>query len=125
MINADRVLLRRAVDNLLDNARRYSDAGTTIRLSARQREGGLRIAVSDEGVGIDPLDVEHVFSPFFRGERSRSRATGGAGIGLTLVRKVVAAHGGTVGIESAPGDGTTVNLDLPCLRLVSPESPEG
>jgi len=111
--SADRVLMRRVVENLLDNARKYSDAGTTIRIRASGTKNGVRVAVADDGTGIDAADLKKVFTPFFRSDKSRSRSTGGVGLGLALARRVVEAHGGTIEIASTPGAGTTVTLVLP------------
>jgi two-component system, OmpR family, sensor kinase len=69
--------------------------------------------VGDQGLGIPPEDIPHVFVPFFRGERSRSRGTGGVGLGLTLAKRIVEAHGGTIEVSSAKGAGTTVLVELP------------
>lgn len=111
-LHADPVLLRRVVDNLLENAHRYcEDMASPIRLEARA-ERGINIEVIDRGAGIDPEDLPRVFSPFFRAERSRARATGGLGLGLTLVKRIVEAHGGEVHIESRPGQ-TRVVVTLP------------
>ncbi|MFO0659915.1 MAG: HAMP domain-containing sensor histidine kinase [Polyangiaceae bacterium] len=117
-IMADVVLLRRAVDNLLDNARKYSDAGSVVSLQLRSSGAGVEIVVKDQGIGIDEADQEHVFTPFFRTERSRAKTIGGVGLGLTLVQKVAQAHGGTVSLESRRGEGTTVRLVLPFARAL-------
>ncbi len=109
----DRVLVRRAVDNLLQNARRYSDPGHAIRLTAVAAADGVRVSVIDDGIGMSADEMRHVFTPFFRGDQSRSRATGGAGLGLALVQQVVEAHGGAIAIDSAPGAGTRVSFTLP------------
>jgi signal transduction histidine kinase len=105
----DRTLVRRALMNLLDNARKYSPADTEIRLVI---EDGGTITVNDGGGGIDPADLPHVFEPFFRADRSRSRATGGVGLGLTFVRTVAALHQGQVSVHSQPGAGSTFRLSL-------------
>jgi two-component system OmpR family sensor kinase len=116
-LSADSVLLRRVVDNLLENARKFSDQGTIIRLSARLTHEGVTITVGDRGSGIEPRDLAHVFTPFFRGDRSRSRSTGGVGLGLALARRVVEAHGGRIDIASEPGQGTTVTVALPASAV--------
>ncbi|XYI01048.1 sensor histidine kinase [Sorangium sp. So ce1128] len=110
---ADAMLVRRVLDNLLENARKYSEPGSTIRVSAAGSAAGVTIAITDSGIGIDEADLQHVFTPFFRSDRSRSRATGGVGLGLGLSRRIVEAHGGTIEIQSTPNRGTTVTLDLP------------
>lgn len=112
----DPVLVRRVVDNLLENAHKYSRAaGGPIALEARRADGGVTIVVRDRGVGLAPADLARVFEPFFRADRSRSKATGGLGLGLTLVRHVVAAHGGTVDLASEPGAGTVATVTLPAV----------
>ncbi|PTL84186.1 cell wall metabolism sensor histidine kinase WalK [Vitiosangium sp. GDMCC 1.1324] len=112
-LEADPVLLRRAFDNLLDNAGKYSEPHTTVRLLARPLDNGLQVEVRDEGIGIDANDLPHLFTPFFRSDRSRARKTGGVGLGLALARRIVIAHGGTLTLESQPGQGTTARVILP------------
>ncbi|MFP2930836.1 ATP-binding protein, partial [Pyxidicoccus sp. 3LG] len=102
-LDADPVLLRRALDNLLDNAGKYSEPGTPVRLRARRAEAGLQFEVVDEGIGIDAADLPRIGTPFFRTDRSRARRTGGVGLGLALARRIVDAHGGTLVLESQPG----------------------
>jgi signal transduction histidine kinase len=113
MLEADPVLLRRALDNLLDNAGKYSEPRTTVQLLARPLEHGFQVEVRDEGIGIDANDLPHLFTPFFRSDRSRARRTGGVGLGLALARRIVVAHGGTLTLESQPGQGTTARVILP------------
>ncbi|WP_437947621.1 HAMP domain-containing sensor histidine kinase [Sorangium sp. So ce296] len=110
---ADRSLLRRAIDNLLDNAQKYSDADAPVTLRARLDGGAAVIEVEDRGVGIPEEDLPHLFRPFFRGDQSRTRATGGVGLGLMLARRIVEAHGGRLEIESRVGEGTTARIALP------------
>lgn len=109
----DAALLRRVLSNLVDNAQKYSDAGTPITLRARVVGERVRLEVADRGIGIDAADLTAVFTPFFRSDRSRARATGGVGLGLAIARKIVVAHGGVIGVTSAPGAGTTVHVELP------------
>ncbi len=119
-ISGDPSLLRRVIDNLLDNAHKYSPAGAPIRVSAELRGGDrVAVAVADHGIGIPPEDLERVFTPFFRSDRSRSRATGGVGLGLALAKRIVGAHGGEITVRSPPGDGTTVSFLVPVCRTVS------
>ncbi|HET9300963.1 MAG TPA: HAMP domain-containing sensor histidine kinase [Candidatus Polarisedimenticolaceae bacterium] len=112
-LSADLPLLRRALDNLLDNACKFSDADRPIALAARAHGEGVAIAVRDRGIGIDPADQARLFTPFFRADRSRARDTGGVGLGLVLSRGIVEAHGGTLSVESRPGEGTTFTVRLP------------
>ncbi|MFL5272774.1 MAG: sensor histidine kinase, partial [Anaeromyxobacteraceae bacterium] len=110
---ADPGLLRRVLDNLLDNARKYSDGAAPVTLVARGDGGALAVEVRDQGIGIDAADLERLFTPFFRTDRSRARGTGGVGLGLALARKVVEAHGGRIAAESAPGEGTAIRFSVP------------
>jgi two-component system, OmpR family, sensor kinase len=112
-LDVDPALLRRVLDNLLDNARKYSDDGAPIKLSARREGGRLSVEVHDQGIGLDEADMARLFTPFFRSDRSRARGTGGVGLGLALAKRVVEAHGGRIGAESAPGKGTRVSFSVP------------
>jgi signal transduction histidine kinase len=112
-LEGDPVLLRRALDNLLDNARKYSAPETEIAVRAARRGDELVLQVIDRGEGMSREDLERLFAPFFRADRSRARRTGGVGLGLTLTRRIVEAHGGSVRAESTPGVGTTMTVVLP------------
>jgi signal transduction histidine kinase len=112
-LEADPGLLDRVLDNVLDNAAKYSDAASPITLSASEAEGGAAIVVRDWGIGISSEDLQRVFTPFFRGDRSRTRDTGGVGLGLALAKRIVEAHGGRITLESRPGEGTNVRVWLP------------
>ncbi len=108
-----RTQLRRAVSNLLDNAGRH--ARTTVRAAVHVRDGRVRILVDDDGPGIPEEDRERVFERFTRLDTHRARdgATGGAGLGLSLVRRIAQLHHGTASIDTAPLGGARVVLDLP------------
>lgn len=110
---ADEPLLAGVLDNLLENAAKYSDPATPIALSLRASDGGIEIAVRDQGVGMGPQDLARAFTPFFRADKSRTRDTGGAGLGLALARRIVEAHGGRISLESLPARGTTARIWLP------------
>ncbi|MBX3192412.1 MAG: HAMP domain-containing histidine kinase [Labilithrix sp.] len=113
-IDADPVLIRRVVDNLLDNAHKYTEDPTEpIALEARADGDHVVIEVADRGVGIAKEDLARLFEPFFRADRSRTRATGGLGLGLALARRVVDAHGGTIAFTSELGAGTVARVRLP------------
>jgi two-component system, OmpR family, sensor kinase len=109
----DSMLLRRAVDNLLDNAAAYSDPATPITLAARDTGAGLVIQVIDHGIGIAAEHIPLLTRPFFRADPSRTRKTGGYGLGLSLCARIVASHGGQLGVDSQLGRGTTMTLHLP------------
>ncbi|MCM2422634.1 HAMP domain-containing sensor histidine kinase [Streptomyces sp. RKAG293] len=124
-LSADPLRLRQAVSNLVSNATRHTCAGDRITLRVRRGEDGLLIEVADTGTGIDPADLPHVFDRFWRAEKSRSRQTGGSGLGLSIVRKLVEAHGGTVSVASTPGSGTVFTLCLPARVNRPHASPSG
>jgi len=112
-VQGDRDQLARMLRNLVENAVKYSPAGSRIALTARRTDRDVSIEVGDQGVGIDAADLPHIFEPFFRADRSRTRRTGGSGLGLAIVRAIVQGHGGRIAVESAPGRGTTVQVCLP------------
>ncbi len=105
--------LEQIVVNLLSNALRYTDPGGSVTLAVLQEGGEAVLEVADTGIGISADDLPHVFTRFWRGEKSRSRATGGAGIGLSIVQELVRAHGGTIAVESAPGKGSMFRVSIP------------
>jgi signal transduction histidine kinase len=114
-LSADRALLRRVLGNLIDNARKYSDEGQPITIRASASGAMLELEVRDRGIGVEPADLPRLFTPFFRTDRSRARGTGGVGLGLTLARRIVEAHGGTIAFESQVGIGSTVRIRLPAM----------
>lgn len=124
VIEGDVALLRRVIDNLVDNARKYSEPKSPIALRVRREADGVLIAVIDHGMGIEAADLPHIFTPFFRADRSRTRKTGGVGLGLTLVRRIVTAHGGSVDVKSKVGQGTEVYVRLPRDGVRAPSASE-
>ncbi|MDH6521231.1 two-component system sensor histidine kinase BaeS [Streptomyces sp. SAI-135] len=112
-LDADPVRMRQALGNLVSNALRHTPAGGRVTLSARRDGEDTVLEVADTGTGIAPGDLAHVFDRFWRAEKSRSRRTGGSGLGLPIVRHLVAAHGGTVAAASEPGTGSVFTLRLP------------
>jgi signal transduction histidine kinase len=103
----------RVLSNLLGNALRHTPPGGTVRLEARREGLGVRVAICDTGEGIAAADLPHIFERFYRGEKSRSRATGGAGLGLAIAKGIIEAHGGEIGVESSRGEGTCFSFALP------------
>lgn len=100
--------------NLLSNAVRHTPAGGAITVRAQPSGGDIEVAVTDTGAGIDPAHLPHVFDRFYRADQSRARATGGAGLGLAIVRQLVTAHGGSITAESeGPGKGARFTVTLP------------
>ncbi|MEK9659621.1 MAG: ATP-binding protein [Chloroflexota bacterium] len=116
--DADPSRLRQVLENLVDNALRFTPAGGRITLRARwggmsadAGPGVVRLEVADTGTGIAPQHLPHVFERFYKADRSRR--DGGTGLGLAIVRHLVAAHGGTVGVESREGEGARLTVQLP------------
>jgi two-component system sensor histidine kinase BaeS len=112
-LDADPVRMRQVLGNLVSNAVRHTPADGTVTLSARRDGDDVVLEVADTGSGIAPDDLPHVFDRFWRAEKSRSRRTGGSGLGLPIVRHLVAAHGGSVEAASEPGSGSAFTLRLP------------
>jgi signal transduction histidine kinase len=112
-LRGDPSLLRRALDNLLDNAVKYSDAGAPVELDVQAAAQRFELRVIDSGRGMTPEELQHAFTPFWRADASRTRTTGGVGLGLALARRIARAHQGDVELTSRPGQGTTALLWLP------------
>lgn len=114
-LEADPALLRRVLDNLLENAVKFSDSSQPVELIGERATApdALVVTVRDHGMGIAPNDLERVFEPFFRSDPSRTRATGGVGLGLAVVRRIVEAHGGSVSVQSSKATGTQFRVVVP------------
>ncbi len=110
MIPLDEGMFIRAMENLVQNAIRYSPEGSTIRFSCVQIDASVIVAISNEGPGIDPADLPHVFNPFFRGAKDRKGP--GIGLGLSTVEAVISSHGWRISTASAPGE-TTFTIIMP------------
>ncbi len=117
MIDVDPVLFRRVVDNLLQNAHKYTpDTKLPIVLAVTGIADRIAFEVRDQGIGISAEDLPMIFTAFFRGDRSRSRETGGVGLGLTLAKRIVEAHGGTIAATSTIGAGSTLRITVPAQK---------
>jgi len=112
-VAGDRRQLVTAIYNLLENAVKYSDEGSSVLVRARTDGRWVDVEVQDHGIGIPRRDLERVFERFYRVDRARSRETGGTGLGLAIVRHVASNHAGEVQVESAEGEGSTFTLRLP------------
>ena len=118
-VSADLDRLGQVMNNLLSNAARYSAAGTSIRVTAVAVEAGVEIQVSDEGPGVAPEDCERIFEKFYRGKHGATLAVRGTGLGLAVARQLVEAHGGTIGVRSSLGQGSTFWVRLPIASQVA------
>ncbi len=106
-------LLRHAIMNLLDNAIKYSDPGTTVRVSVRREGESVKITVADQGCGIEKRHLERIFERFYRVDPTKSGKLGGTGLGLAIVKHIAEVHGGSVEVESRLGAGSSFTLVLP------------
>jgi heavy metal sensor kinase len=113
MVEADRMLLRHAIMNILHNAIRYSPEGSTVRVECFRRGEQALVEIADQGPGIAPEHRARVFERFYRIEKARSRAEGGAGLGLAIARLFVEQFGGSLGLSSEPGAGSCFRIELP------------
>jgi signal transduction histidine kinase len=114
-VRASAAQIRQVLDNLLDNALKYSSSGGIITVSCRPVNGKVAVYVTDTGQGIAADNLPHVFERFYRADKARSRSSGpgGTGLGLSIVRSVIKAHGGEISIDSQEGKGTSVRFTLP------------
>ena len=118
-VMADEALLRRVIAILLDNAFKYTPAPGKVTLSLENGGEMAIVAVQDSGVGIAPEDQSKIFERFYRVDKARSRAQGGTGLGLSIAQWIATQHGGSITVESRPGEGSTFRLQLP--KIASPE----
>lgn len=124
-LNADRHYIMRVLTNILSNAMKYSETGKyPVGIYVEEDEKETTIIIADHGEGIPAEKLPFVFEPFYRADRSRSRKSGGYGLGLSLCKKIMEAHGGSIKIESGAGNGTRVFLvfPTPSALLASPPS---
>jgi two-component system sensor histidine kinase SenX3 len=113
VVAGDELQLVSAVRNLLDNAVKYSEAGSVVEAGAGLEGDWVELTVRDQGIGIPAKDLERIFERFYRVDRARSRETGGTGLGLAIVRHVAVNHGGEILVDSREGEGATFTLRLP------------
>jgi histidine kinase len=125
-VHADEDRIGQVLLNLVGNALQYTPSGGRVCLSARTEGDRVRFSVEDTGVGIPPEHLLHIFERFYRVDKSRSRAGGGSGIGLTIARHLVEAHGGQIQAASdGPGQGSTFSFTLPALSVPGKDRTEG
>ena len=117
MVQGDRARLMQVLQNLVANAMRY--AKSEIRLVIQSNDDATMLTIEDDGIGIAPEHLEHIFDRFYRADSSRARQTGGTGLGLAIVKSLVEAHGGTVNALSQVGVGTTMQLSFPHVVAAS------
>ncbi|HLA42080.1 MAG TPA: ATP-binding protein, partial [Aggregatilineales bacterium] len=109
-IYGDAYLVQRAISNLIANAIRYTPPGGVIDVSTCANQDWVEVHVTDSGEGIAPEHLPHIFERFYRADDSRTRQSGGRGLGLAIVRQIMDQHGGDVRVQSNPGSGSTFTL---------------
>lgn len=112
-INADKDTIMQVLINLVSNALKHTVSGGTVEISSKRLEDSVQIVVEDNGEGIPEEELPHIFERFYRVDKSRNKATGGVGIGLTISKSIVNAHGGTIEVESKVNKGTRFIVRLP------------
>jgi len=124
-VRGDKERLAVVLNNLIGNAIKYTPEAGRVDVRCAPEDGRLRIAVSDTGIGIDPADQEKIFEKFFRVDAKEVAALPGTGLGLAIVKETVRLHGGSVGVESTPGKGTTFTVVLPAMAVDESETRAG
>jgi two-component system OmpR family sensor kinase len=118
-VEADEVRMRQVMDNLLANVRAHTPRGTETVLTISEQGGDAVIEVADNGPGLSDEQLDRVFDRFYRGDSSRSRESGGSGLGLSIVRAILLKHGGTVGVANGPNGGAVFSVRLPVISEVA------
>ena len=112
-VEMDRTRIEQVLGNLLQNAIRHTPSDGRVDVTVEASESAVKVTVADTGEGISPDDLPHVFDRLFRADPSRTRTTGGAGLGLTIARQLVEAHGGSIRAESTPSQGSRFIFEIP------------
>jgi len=115
-VNIDSHRINQVLRNLLGNALTHSAEGGAITVTARQRDNYVEVTVSDTGEGIPPEELPNIFERFYRVDKSRTRATGGSGLGLTIAKRLVEVHGGRIKADSKPGKGSSFSFTIPVAQ---------
>jgi signal transduction histidine kinase len=113
LVTGDAGMIERVLTNLIENALRFTPEGGAVRVLLHAEPRAVRVTVSDTGAGITPEDLPRIFERFYRADKSRDRARGGAGLGLAIARQIVELHGSTLEVQSRPGDGARFSFLLP------------
>ncbi len=115
-VNIDQYRIGQVLRNLLENAITHTGKDGTITVSARQHDNWVEVSVIDTGEGISPEELPNIFERFYRVDKSRTRTTGGSGLGLTITKRLVEAHGGKIGAHSEPGNGSRFTFTIPIVK---------
>jgi signal transduction histidine kinase len=117
MVRADKMKLQRVINNLVDNALRYTPAGGAVRVDVACDGTQATIVVQDTGIGIAAEHQAMIFERFYRTDESRARDSGGSGLGLPIAQAIIQAHGGEMTVQSTPGMGSTFRVMLPLRKV--------
>ena len=120
MVLADEEAVRQILDNLIDNAIKYTPEGGSVRVSCAMTGEGVTLEVADTGIGIPRDDLPRIFERFYRVDKARSRELGGTGLGLSIVKHLVQSIGGRIGVASRVNAGSRFTIQLPLFRAESP-----
>jgi signal transduction histidine kinase len=112
----DPLRMKQILVNLLDNALKYSPEGGWVKVGVRAERDTAVLTVTDNGIGIAPESLPHVFERFYRADKARTRTTGGTGLGLSIVKSIVGAHDGHISLQSREGEGTSVRIEIPLAK---------
>ena len=115
-IECDPLKLRQALNNLIENAIKYTQDGGHVQVSSKRRGNEVAVQIEDDGIGMSEEHLQHIFERFYRVDKARSRETGGTGLGLHIVRRIALMHNGRVEVESAEGQGSKFTLILPVTQ---------
>lgn len=124
LVHADAGRLEQVLRNLIENAMKYSPEGGRIVLYATRDGDMVKVSVRDHGIGIAPEHAERIFDRFYRVDNSMTRGTSGTGIGLSICRGLIEAHGGRIWVESVPGKGSTFHFTVPVAAAIAREDDE-
>jgi signal transduction histidine kinase len=113
LVNIDWQRVNQVLHNILENAMAHTPKGGAIDVAASEKDKWVEVSVSDTGEGIPAEDLPHIFERFYRVDKSRARATGGSGLGLTIAKRLVEAHGGAITVQSRVGEGSRFSFTLP------------
>jgi signal transduction histidine kinase len=122
IVTGDELRLRQAGGNLLNNARAHTPDGTAVTVAVTGNDEVVTVEVTDNGPGIRAEDLPRVFERFYRADPSRSRASGGSGLGLSIVASIAEAHGGEAAVTSEAGQGATFTLSIPACKSGNPDA---
>jgi len=121
-VDADPELMNQVWGNLIQNSIKFTPPGGTIRVRLRLENGEAAVRISDTGIGIGEEDLPHIFERFYKADKSRNRAGGGSGLGLSIVKKIVDLHHGAIDVRSKPGEGTEFTIRLPAEPQGEPQA---